>query len=74
MPLIGSFSMVTLKPRLYSFSAGRNARGPLAYITDWANHDVRTEGMSYGMMIAVQMNKKREFDALWMPDEGRAKS
>jgi oligosaccharide reducing-end xylanase len=47
------------------FSAGRNADGPLAYITDWANHDVRTEGMSYGMMIAVQMNKKAEFDALW---------
>lgn len=47
------------------FPAGRNKQGPLAYITDWANHDVRTEGMSYGMMIAVQMNKKREFDALW---------
>jgi oligosaccharide reducing-end xylanase len=30
------------------------------------NHkDVRSEGMSYGMMIAVQMDKKAEFDALW---------
>ena len=38
---------------------------PLAYITDWANNDARTEGMSYGMMIAVQLDKKREFDALW---------
>ena len=47
------------------FSAGRNASGHLAYVTDWANHDVRTEGMSYGMMIAVQMNKKDDFDALW---------
>jgi oligosaccharide reducing-end xylanase len=47
------------------FSAGRNASGRLAYVTDWANHDVRTEGMSYGMMIAVQMNKKDDFDALW---------
>jgi len=47
------------------FSAGSNANGPLSYVTDWANHDVRTEGMSYGMMIAVQMNKKAEFDALW---------
>jgi oligosaccharide reducing-end xylanase len=47
------------------FSAGRNASGDLAYVTDWANHDVRTEGMSYGMMIAVQMNKKDDFDALW---------
>jgi oligosaccharide reducing-end xylanase len=26
---------------------------------------VRTEGMSYGMMIAVQLNKRAEFDALW---------
>jgi oligosaccharide reducing-end xylanase len=47
------------------FETGKNANGPLAYITDWNNHDVRTEGMSYGMMIAVQLNKKAEFDALW---------
>ena len=50
--------------RLY-FETGVNENGPLAYITDWANNDARTEGMSYGMMIAVQLNKKREFDALW---------
>ncbi|RRA50028.1 hypothetical protein D1Y84_08075 [Acidipila sp. EB88] len=50
--------------RVY-FEAGSNADGPLAYITDWANNDARTEGMSYGMMIAVQLNHKREFDALW---------
>jgi oligosaccharide reducing-end xylanase len=36
-----------------------------AYISDIANEDVRTEGMSYGMMIAVQLNKKEEFDRLW---------
>jgi oligosaccharide reducing-end xylanase len=53
-----------LSERVY-FEAGSNANGPLAYMTDWANNDARTEGMSYGMMIAVQMNKKREFDALW---------
>ncbi len=47
------------------YAAGKNANGPLAYITDIAHHDVRTEGISYGMMIAVQMNKKTEFDALW---------
>src|ERR1700727_3273447 len=47
------------------FAAGKNANGPLSYVTDWANHDVRTEGMSYGMMIAVQMNKKDDFDSLW---------
>ena len=50
--------------RLY-FETGANQNGPLAYITDWANNDARTEGMSYGMMIAVQLNHKREFDALW---------
>ena len=37
----------------------------LAYISDIKNHDVRTEGMSYGMMIAVQFNKKDIFDRLW---------
>ena len=47
------------------FEAGSNANGPLAYVTDWANNDARTEGMSYGMMIAVQLNKKHEFDAIW---------
>jgi oligosaccharide reducing-end xylanase len=47
------------------YEDGSNANGPLAYITDVANHDARTEGMSYGMMIAVQMNKKHEFDAIW---------
>jgi oligosaccharide reducing-end xylanase len=48
-----------------AFAAGTNANGPLMYVTDWANHDVRTEGMSYGMMITVQLNKKSEFDAIW---------
>jgi oligosaccharide reducing-end xylanase len=36
-----------------------------AYIKDIGNGDIRSEGMSYGMMIAVQMNKKTEFDNLW---------
>ena len=47
------------------YLAGSNRSGPLAYVTDVGNHDVRTEGMSYGMMIAVQLNHKTEFDALW---------
>jgi oligosaccharide reducing-end xylanase len=37
----------------------------LGYISDVKNHDVRTEGMSYGMMIAVQFDKKDIFDRLW---------
>ncbi len=36
-----------------------------AYISDIKNNDVRTEGMSYGMMIAVQLDKKDIFDKLW---------
>jgi oligosaccharide reducing-end xylanase len=37
----------------------------MAYIQDIYQNDVRTEGMSYGMMIAVQLNRKSEFDRLW---------
>ena len=37
----------------------------MAYISDIKNHDVRTEGMSYGLMIAVQLDKKVMFDRLW---------
>lgn len=36
-----------------------------AYILDTGNDDVRSESMSYGMMICVQLNKKAEFDKLW---------
>ncbi len=36
-----------------------------AYILDTGNNDVRSEGMSYGMMICVQMDKQEEFDRLW---------
>lgn len=37
----------------------------MAYISDLKNNDVRTEGMSYGMMIAIQFNRKDIFDRLW---------
>jgi len=50
--------------RVY-YPAGSNEYGPLAYVLDTGYSDIRTEGMSYGMMIAVQMDKKAEFDALW---------
>jgi len=36
-----------------------------AYILDTGNLDVRTEGLSYGMMMCVQMDRKAEFDKLW---------
>jgi len=47
------------------FPAGQNQNGPLAYIADVHNGDVRSEGMSYGMMISVQLGHKAEFNALW---------
>ncbi|MGP9802797.1 glycosyl hydrolase family 8 [Rheinheimera sp. NSM] len=47
------------------FPAGSNSAGSKAYILDVNNNDVRSEGMSYGMMIAVQLNKQAEFNALW---------
>lgn len=37
----------------------------LAYVEDIGNGDVRSEGMSYGLMIAVQLDQKEEFDRLW---------
>lgn len=39
--------------------------GDMAYILDTGNNDVRSEGMSYGMMLCVQLNKKEEFNKLW---------
>jgi oligosaccharide reducing-end xylanase len=50
--------------RVY-YEAGTNADGPRAFITDIKHRDVRSEGLSYGMIIAVQLNKKAEFDAIW---------
>jgi oligosaccharide reducing-end xylanase len=47
------------------YDAGTNADGPRAFITDIKHRDVRSEGLSYGMIIAVQVNKKAEFDAIW---------
>jgi oligosaccharide reducing-end xylanase len=37
----------------------------MAYVSDVKNHDARTEGLSYGMMVAVQLNKKDVFDRIW---------
>lgn len=37
----------------------------MGYISDVKNRDVRTEGMSYAMMVAVQMDKPEMFNKLW---------
>lgn len=48
-------------PNRVYFTAGDT----MAYVSDVKNKDVRTEGMSYGMMVAVQLNKKEIFDKIW---------
>ncbi|WP_024869929.1 glycosyl hydrolase family 8 [Pseudoxanthomonas suwonensis] len=53
------------KEQAVYYETGSNEHGPLAYIHDVNSDDVRSEGMSYGMMIAVQLDRKREFDAIW---------
>ena len=37
----------------------------MGIIVDTGSNDVRTEGMSYGMMISVQLDKREVFDKLW---------
>ena len=37
----------------------------MGIIVDTGSNDVRTEGMSYGMMISLQLNKREVFDKLW---------
>ncbi len=46
--------------RVY-YTAGND----MAYIMDTGNNDARTEGMSYGMMLCVQLDMHAEFDRLW---------
>lgn len=48
-------------PKRVYFAVGDS----MAYVSDVKNHDARTEGLSYGMMIAVQLNKKDVFDRIW---------
>ena len=45
----------------FYFESGSDA----GYFLDTGNVDARTEGMSYGMMMAVQMDRKDLFDRLW---------
>ncbi|MCR5404089.1 MAG: xylanase [Butyrivibrio sp.] len=48
------------KERIYN-----EAPDGMGYLTDTGNNDARTEGMSYGMMMCVQLDKKEEFDRIW---------
>jgi oligosaccharide reducing-end xylanase len=47
--------------RIY-FEMGKD----MGYMLDTGNNDARSEGMSYGMMMAVQMDRKDIFDRLWL--------
>jgi oligosaccharide reducing-end xylanase len=65
---IGERLEQTFETIFYGTEAERfyhEAGGDMAYLEDTGNHDVRTEGMSYGMMVCVQLDKKAEFDRLW---------
>jgi endo-1,4-beta-D-glucanase Y len=55
------FHDVFYGPHKCYFEVGKD----MAYISDIKNDDVRTEGMSYGLMIAVQWDRKDIFDRLW---------
>ncbi len=39
--------------------------GDKGFILDTGSNDVRTEGMSYGMMISLQLDQPEVFDRLW---------
>ncbi len=56
-----SFQAIFYGPDRFYSEAGPD----MAYIMDTGNLDVRTEGMSYGMMMCVQLDRKAEFDRLW---------
>ena len=65
---IGERLEQTFETIFYGTEAERfyhEAGDDMAYLEDTGNHDVRTEGMSYGMMVCVQLDKKAEFDRLW---------
>ena len=42
-----------------------NAGDDMGYMVDTGNTDIRTEGQSYGMMMAVQMDRQDLFDRIW---------
>ena len=55
------FQEVFYGPNKVYFQVGDD----MGYMSDVKNFDARTEGMSYGMMITVQLDKKDEFDRLF---------
>ncbi len=59
-----------LKESIYTFFEDKEEKiysssDDMGYLTDTGNNDARTEGMSYGMMMCVQLDMKDEFDRIW---------
>ncbi|MBQ2184753.1 MAG: xylanase, partial [Lachnospiraceae bacterium] len=60
-----------IKDAVFTFFYDENERiyhpvgDDMGYLVDTGNNDVRTEGMSYGMMMCVQLDMKEEFDRIW---------
>ncbi|WP_354624704.1 glycosyl hydrolase family 8 [Psychromonas sp. MME2] len=52
------------KQQLY-YGYKENGQYKGSYIKTTSTNDIRTEGQSWGMTIAVMMNKRSEFDNLW---------
>ncbi len=61
--ILNTFETLFMDPKekIY-FEFGDN----MGYMMDTGNNDARSEGMSYGMMMAVQMDRKDIFDRLWL--------
>ncbi len=60
-----------IKEAVHTFFYDENERiyhekgSDMGYLCDTGNNDARTEGMSYGMMMCVQLDMKEEFDRIW---------
>lgn len=54
------FEDVFIGPNKCYFEVGDD----MGYMSDIKNHDARSEGMSYGMMTAIQLDKKDIFGRL----------
>jgi len=52
--------------KFYHEGSEFGSSGDTGFMMDTGNDDARTEGMSYGMMMAVQMNRQDIFDKLWL--------
>jgi len=39
--------------------------GDMGYVMDTGNHDIRSEGQSYAMMVFLQMDRQEDFDRIW---------